>query len=392
MGRPKLASDGAMTGATAQNDLDTELQFGPLGSARVTLRGRLNAQTTVPCWDSLEQRLRGAKLEKLEVDASGLRVCDGAGLALLRYLNMGRMTPGASVSVSGLEVGLEQIFRAFTREDYETFRPPTRVKCHPLPEEVGAGVRQAAADLREQVEFLGSVTGSLLPTLLKRKRMRWPEVRRVFESAGANAVPIVSLVSILVGMIIAFEAAQPLAQFGAQIFVVNMIGLVMVRELGPLLAAVLLAGRSGSAFAAEIGTMKVNEELDALQTLGLDPICYLVIQRITAAILLTPLLTFYASFLGIVGGMLVALGLGFPLSLIYHQLTSALRLSDIALGTAKGVVFGAIVSAVGCLRGLQTQQGPSAVGVSTTRAVVTSIVLIVIADAIFSILFFVLKR
>ena len=392
MGRPKLASEGVMTGATAQNDLDTELQFGPLGSARVTLRGRLNAQTTVPCWDSLEQRLRGAKLEKLEVDASGLRVCDGAGLALLRYLNMGRMTPGAFVSVSGLEVGLEQIFRAFTREDYERFRPPTRVKCHPLPEEVGAGVRKAAADLREQVEFLGSVTGSLLPTLLKRKRMRWPEVRRVFESAGANAVPIVSLVSILVGMIIAFEAAQPLAQFGAQIFVVNMIGLVMVRELGPLLAAVLLAGRSGSAFAAEIGTMKVNEELDALQTLGLDPICYLVIQRITAAILLTPLLTFYASFLGIVGGMLVALGLGFPLSLIYHQLTSALRLSDIALGTAKGVVFGAIVSAVGCLRGLQTQQGPSAVGVSTTRAVVTSIVLIVIADAIFSILFFVLKR
>jgi phospholipid/cholesterol/gamma-HCH transport system permease protein len=381
-----------MNGATAQNGLDTELQFGPPGSARVTLRGRLNAQTTVPCWDRLEQGLRGAKLEKLEVDASGLRVCDGAGLSLLRYLNMGRMTPGASVSVSGLEAGLEQIFRAFTSQDYETFRPSTRVKCHPLPEEVGGAVRQAASDLRQQVEFLGSVTRSLLPTLFKRKRMRWLEVRRVFESAGANAVPIVSLVSILVGMIIAFEAAQPLAQFGAQIFVVNMIGLVMVRELGPLLAAVLLAGRSGSAFAAEIGTMKVNEELDALQTLGLDPIRFLVIQRITAAILLTPLLTFYASFLGVVGGVLVALGLGFPLPLIFHQLTSAVHLSDVVLGTAKGVVFGAIVSAVGCLRGLQTQEGPSAVGVSTTRAVVTSIVLIVIADAIFSILFFVLKR
>jgi phospholipid/cholesterol/gamma-HCH transport system permease protein len=392
MGRPKLASEGAMNGATAQNDLDTDLQFGPPGSARLTLRGRLNAQTTVNCWDHLEQELRSVKLATLDVDASGLRVCDGAGLALLRYLNMGRMTPGASVSVSGLEAGLEQIFRAFTQEDYEAFRPPTRVKCHPLPEEVGCAVRQAASDLREQVEFLGSVAGNLLPTLLKRKRMRWREVRRIFESAGANAVPIVSLVSILVGMIIAFEAAQPLAQFGAQIFVVNMIGLVMVRELGPLLAAVLLAGRSGSAFAAEIGTMKVNEELDALQTLGLDPIRFLVIQRITAAILLTPLLTFYASFLGVVGGVLVALGLGFPLSLIFHQLTSAVRLSDIALGTAKGVVFGAIVSAVGCLRGLQTQQGPSAVGISTTRAVVTSIVLIVIADAIFSILFFVLKR
>ena len=190
---------------------------------------------------------------------------------------------------------------------------------------------------------------------------------------------------------IAFESAQTLAKFGAQIYVVNMIGIIMVRELGPLLAAVLLAGRSGSAFAAEIGTMKVNEELDALQTFGLDPIRFLVVQRIVAAILLTPLLTLYATFLGVTGGVLVALGLGFPWSLIFHQLAASLRLTDIGFGVAKGVVFGAIVSAVGCLRGLQTQEGPSAVGVSTTRAVVTSIVLIVIADAIFSILFYVLK-
>jgi len=381
-----------MKQASAQGEFDMDLQFGPSASARVVFRGRLDTQTTVTCWDRLERGLRVTKLERLEVDASGLRFCDGAGLALLRYLSMGQMTPGAAVAVQGLEAGLEQIFQGFTLEDYQTYRPPTRVKCHPLPEEVGCAVRQAASDLREQVEFLGSVTGNLLPTLADRKRMRWPEVRRVFELAGANAVPIVSLVSILVGMIIAFEAAQPLAQFGAQIFVVNMIGLVMVRELGPLLAALLLAGRSGSAFAAEIGTMKVNEELDALQTLGLDPIRFLVVQRITAAILLTPLLTFYATFLGIVGGVLVALGLGFPLPLVFHQLSSAVRLSDVGLGLAKGVVFGAIVSAVGCLRGLQTQQGPSAVGVSTTRAVVTGIVLIVIADAVFSILFFVLRR
>jgi len=222
--------------------------------------------------------------------------------------------------------------------------------------------------------------------------MRWPEVRRVLELAGANAVPIVSLVSILVGLIIAFESAQPLAQFGAQIYVANMIGLVMVRELGPLLAAILLAGRSGSAFAAEIGTMKVNEELNALETLGLDPIRFLVVQRITAGVLLTPLLTFYATFMGVLGGVLVTLGLGYPLSLVFHQLSSSVQLSDVVFGATKGVVFGAIVSAVGCLRGLQTQQGPSAVGISTTRAVVTSILLIIIADAVFSVLFFVLKQ
>jgi phospholipid/cholesterol/gamma-HCH transport system permease protein len=293
--------------------------------------------------------------------------------------------------VIGLEAGLDQIFRGFTAEDYEAFRPSDRIKCQSLPAETGTAVRHAAADLREAVAFIGEIVFKLPTTIWNRKRMRWPEVRRILELAGANAVPITSLISVLVGLIIAFQAAEQLAKFGAQIYVANMIGLVMVRELGPVLAAIMLAGRSGSAFAAELGTMKVNEELNALETLGLDPVRFLVVQRITAGILLTPLLTFYATFMGVLGGVLVTLGLGFPLALIVNQLTSAVQLSDVALAAVKGVVFGAIVSGVGCLRGLQTQQGPSAVGVSTTRAVVTSILLIVIADAIFSVLFYAIK-
>jgi phospholipid/cholesterol/gamma-HCH transport system permease protein len=380
----------AMTGPE-QNELETDLQVGPTGLARVVLRGQLDARTIPVCWSRLERGLHAAKVETLEVDATGLQFCDGAGLAMLRYLNMGRMTPGANVSISGLEAGLDKLFRGFTLEDYTAFRPHLETARHSLPEEVGVAVTLTAADLRAQVEFLGRIMTSLPPSLLNRKRMRWGEVRRVFELAGANAMPIVSLVSILVGLIIAFEAAEPLAQFGAQLYVANMIGLVMVRELGPLLAAILLAGRSGSAFAAEIGTMKVNEELNALETLGLDPFRFLVVQRITAGILLTPLLTCYAMFMGILGGVLVTLMLGFPLSLIFHQMTTTVHLGDVVLGVAKGIVFGAIVSAVGCLRGLQTQQGPSAVGVSTTRAVVSSILLIIIADAVFSVLYFFLK-
>jgi phospholipid/cholesterol/gamma-HCH transport system permease protein len=376
---------------TAATELETDIKVTPEGDGRVMLRGRLDMETTVTCWNQLERDLRGAKISNLEVDTSGLRSCDGAGLALLRYLNMGRMTPQASVSVTGLDADLDKLFRGFTADDYEAFRPSTQIKCQSLPAETGAAVSQAAADFRDQVAFLGEIMVKLPVTLLNRKRMRWPEVRRVFEVAGANAVPIISLISVLVGLIIAFEAAEPLAKFGAQIYVANMIGLIMVRELGPLLAAIILAGRSGSAFAAEIGTMKVNEELNALETLGLDPIRFLVIQRITAGILLTPLLTFYATFMGVLGGILVTLSLGFPLSLIIHQISSTVQLSDVTLAVAKGVVFGAIVSAVGCLRGMQTQQGPSAVGISTTRAVVTSILLIVITDAIFSILFFSLK-
>jgi phospholipid/cholesterol/gamma-HCH transport system permease protein len=375
---------------TAQNELETDVLVRPDGYARVILRGRLNTQTVAGCWDDLQQ-LRLAAIERLEVDATGLSFCDSAGLALLHYLALRRIAPQASVSVIGLEPGLNKLFLGFTPADYAAFHQTLGNRHLSLPEEMGNAVKQVTIDLREQVEFVGSVTNKLPLTILDRKRMRWAEVRRVFESAGANAVPIVSLVSILVGLIIAFESVQPLTQFGAQIYVANMIGLIMVRELGPLLAAILLAGRSASAFAAELGTMKVNEELNALETFGLDPMRFLVLQRITAGILLTPLLTFYATFMGILGGIWITLGLGFPLSLILHQLSSSVHPSDIALGAAKGVVFGAIVSGVGCMRGLQTRQGPSAVGVSTTRAVVTSILLIIIADAVFSVIFFFLK-
>ncbi len=346
---------------TAQNELATDIQARPDGYVRVVLRGRLDAQTAVTFWNLLEHKLDATKIKVLEVDASGLQFCDGAGLALPRYLNMGKMTPSATVTVRGLEPDLEKLFLAFTSEDYEAFRSAARVKIHSLPEEVGESASHAAADLREQVAFLGDIVASL-PQASHHAIGNECAGRKCavfFELAGANAVPIVSLVSVLVGLVIAFESAQPLAQFGAQIYVVNMIGLVMVRELGPLLAAILLAGRSGSAFAAEIGTMKVNEEMKALETLGHDPILYQVVQRITAGVILTPLLTFYATFMGVLGGVLVTLILGFPLTLIFHHLTSSVQLSDVALGATKGVVFGAIVSAVGCLRGLQTQQGPS---------------------------------
>src|SRR5271154_122065 len=165
----------------------------------------------------------------------------------------------------------------------------------------------------------------------------------------------------------------------------------MVREMGQLMTAILIAGRSASAFAAEIGTMKVNEELNALETLGLSPIRFLVIPRLVAGVLVAPLLTCYSILMGVLGGVLVMLGLGFSLMLILHQMATSVHLGSLAVGIAKSVVFGIIVSGVGCWRGLQTQQGPSAVGLSTTRAVVTSLLLIIVADACFSTISYFLK-
>lgn len=365
-----------------------EIRLEPGGRGFVTLRGRLDAPATAVCWNQLEHGLRG--VSALDIDASEISYCDGSGIALLWFLQTGGMTPGAAVTVHGLKAEFEKLFANFTLEDYEANRRRPAEKTR-VPEEVGKGVQAMLRDLREQVAFIGLVVVAFTVTLFRPRRMRWREVIRIFEIAGVNALPIISLISLLVGLIIAFESAQPLKTFGAQIFIANMIGLVMIRELGPLMTAIMLAGRSGSAFAAELGTMKVNEELSALQTMGLDPVRFLVVQRIMAGVLLTPLLTLYSMLMGVLGGVIVMAGLGFPLVVIYSQLVSSVRVGDILLGTTKGFVFGIIVAGIGCLRGLQTQKGPSAVGESTTRAVVSSILLIVIADAVFSALAFVLK-
>jgi phospholipid/cholesterol/gamma-HCH transport system permease protein len=378
--------------APGEEKLSADIQVERSGDAVLVFRGRLDAESVSACWGQLHDQFYKTRVKSVRVDASGLTSCDNAGLGLLRYLDLGMMTPGAAVSVVGLDGGLVRLFREFAAIDAQTYQGQSLPHKWVVFEQAGRSLRKAATDFSHQLEFLGRLLRTIPHNLIHRKSMRWPEVRRVFELAGADAVPIVSLVSFLVGLIIAFESAQPLAQFGAQVYVVNMIGLVMVREMGPLMAAILLAGRSASAFAAELGTMKVNEELNALETFGLDPIRFLVAQRIVAGVLLTPLLTFYSIFMGVVGGILVSLSMSFPLSLIAHQLTSSVHMGDIFLGASKGLVFGVIVSSIGCLRGLQTSQGPSAVGASTTRAVVTSILLIIIADAVFSIVVYSLKQ
>jgi phospholipid/cholesterol/gamma-HCH transport system permease protein len=375
----------------AQLKCEAEVTLGAEGLVQVVFKGRLSGRTVVDCWNKLERTLRGAAVKKLEVNVREVDFCGGAGFALLRYLNMGRMTPGATVSMVGLADGFQRVFEGFTAQDYDEFHPQDQARSHPWIEETGYAASQLIGEIREQVSFLGGVAANLPGALVNRKRMRWPETRHVFELTGANAVPIVSLVSLLLGFIIAFESAQRLADFGAQIYVANTITVVMVREMGPLMTAILLAGRSASAFAAEIGTMKVNEELNALETLGLSPIRFLVVPRIVAGVLVAPLLTCYSILNGVVGGALVMLGLGFSLRLILHQMALSVHLADLAVGIEKSVVFGIIVSGVGCWRGLQTQQGPSAVGLSTTRAVVTSLLLIIVADACFSTISYFLK-
>jgi phospholipid/cholesterol/gamma-HCH transport system permease protein len=376
----------------SSNELPVRWDFSlqPGGTAKLVFRGELDAQSTPASWTRLQAELAGTKLASLEVDVSRL-VSDSAGLAMLYHLSIGGMTPGATVSLSGLNPELQHLLRSFSKEDFAALEEhePT---CSSLVDDVGTATWSWLRDLRQQVEFIGAVTSGIIMNLFRPRRMHWKEVLRVFETAGVNALPVVALLTFLVGLVIAFESAQPLAQFGAQVFVANLLGLVMARELGPVMAAIMLAGRSGSAFAAELGTMKVNEELNALETMGLSPVQFLVIQRVVAGILLTPVLTVFAMYAGLLGGIPVLLGLGFPLRMVLLQIQSALHFGDLAEGLSKSIVFGAIVASISCLRGLQTGEGPRAVGESTTRSVVSSILLIIFADAIFAAVTYTLRK
>ncbi len=377
-----------MPATLADSTARFELKSGGGGAGTLTLGGHLDARSTAVVWRDLDARFRQSPVSALEVDASGVDYCNGAGLALLHFLSMGGMTaPGSKVTVKGLKPEFLALFERFTAEDYQKNRPEPPAPS-PLAEEVGNAACAVANDLKEEVAFIGEVTRGLAANLAQPKAMRWGEVWRVFELAGINALPIISLISLLIGLIIAFEAAGPFAMFGAQIFIANMIGIIMARELSGLMTAIILAGRSGSAFAAELGTMKVNEELNVLETFGLNPVRFLVVQRVLAGILLTPLLTIYSIFVSIVGGVLVMMAMGFSLVTIYNQMAQTLRYTDILIGVGKGVIFGALIAGIGCLRGLQTKQGPSAVGESTTRSVVTGILLVIVADAVVAVLLY----
>jgi len=246
----------------------------------------------------------------------------------------------------------------------------------------------AGTSALDALAFIGESISALAAAVLSPRSLRWRDILLAAQRVGADALPIVSLISFLMGLILAFQAAVAMRQFGAEILVADLVGISLVRELGPLMTAILLAGRSGAAFAAEIGTMRVNEEVDALVTMGLHPVRFLVVPRMLAALVMTPLLTLYANMIGLLGGAAVMSTFDIPLSAYMRETFAFVGLSDFLGGMAKTIVFGAIVAGVGCLRGLQTRAGAASVGLAATSAVVTALVLIVVADGIFAVAYY----
>lgn len=236
--------------------------------------------------------------------------------------------------------------------------------------------------------FVGECTLAVQQVLRLPGKFRWRDCLHEMQQAGAMALPIVSLISFLVGVTLAYTAAVVLRQFGGDIWIADLIGLSMVREMGAVMTAVVLAGRTGAAYAATLGNMKANDELDALETLGISPVQFLVLPRMLALAMMMPLLALYSNALGILGGMVVAMGLlKIPPTAYWIEMQTIVDMSDIMVGVIKAGAFGVIVGLSGCLRGLQAERSAAGVGRAATSAVVTAILLLIVADAIFAVLF-----
>ena len=367
--------------ATFASEVDAQ------GNLRIRLGGRLDADTSGPVWARLQRAVRHARAD-VHVDAGELRYVDSTGVGLLLDLQCRQRRRSRELHLERFPEDFQPLLDMYPVEDY-LCKPQPGPKPVSLPEQIGRATARIAADVRVLVTFVGHILVAFLHAARYPRRVRWGDTFRIAQTAGVNALPVAALIGFLIGLVFGYQSASTLRNYGAESFLARLIGLSMVRELGPLMTAVVLAARSGSAFAAEIGTMKVNEEVDALGTMGLEPVRFLVVPRVLAAVFMTPLLSAFASAAGVVGGALVSVySLDSPLQVYTSQLVQALSVSDVLGGLAKAFVFGILVAAVGCIRGLQTQGGPTAVGEFTTSAVVSGIVLIALADSVFSVVYY----
>ena len=355
---------------------------------RVHLRGRLDYGTVGEVWGSVfggwPSGAHGGRLDVV-VEAAEVTYCDGAGLGLLVELDRRARQQRGTASFHGLAADLTRLLERAVLAD--PAGPPVAQRVRAI-EYIGKTTSLMLADVWMMIGFLGELVAALGWAIAHPRRVRVADTLLVAEKAGANAVPVVCLLGFLMGVIIAFQTAAPLRRFGVEASIPTILAISMVRELGPLITAIILAGRSGSAFAAELGTMKVTEEIDALTTLGLVPARFLVLPRLLAAMVTTPLLNLFATLCGLIGGYFVMLSLGYGLPFYVRAVRAVVEPMDLLQALFKSLVFAFLIASIGCLRGLRTARGPGAVGDSTTRAVVAGIVLVIVADGVMGVVFF----
>jgi len=323
-------------------------------------------------------------LRRVAFDTTGLARWDTALLAFLlkvREFCAGRNT---TLDPAGLPEGVVRLIHLAAAVPETKAR--REAKREPLLARIGLAAERAYAESTAMLTFVGEATIALVRFFGGKARYRRSDLTLTLQESGAQALPIVLLINFLVGLILAFVGAVQLALFGAEIFVADLVAIAMAREMTAIMTGIIMAGRTGAAFAAQLGTMTVNEEIDALKTLGFSPMEFLVLPRMLALSCMLPVLGLYGLLLGIAGGVVVAVGM-LDISLTQYLLETqkALQLKHIAIGLIKCLVFGIVVALAGCMRGMQCGRSSAAVGNAATSAVVTAIVAIIVIDAVFAV-------
>ncbi|MDR1435413.1 MAG: ABC transporter permease [Puniceicoccales bacterium] len=327
--------------------------------------------------------LRG-KIEKIIVDASKLQQITSPFLVFLKKLQ--RFAEGKSVPIEMQSIP-ESVPKIFKLAQVSETKPPKIILHNNFIYRIGALTLELCSDLKRNFQFFLSIVVSLFRLPWQCPKSFKAEILPFFQQTGVDALPIVSLISVLVGLIMAFVSVVQLERFGASIYVADLVGLAMTREMGCLMTGVIMAGRTGAAFAASIGSMQANEELDALQTFGIDKMIYLVLPRVFALALMMPLLCIFADLIGIIGGMISSLPfMKCTITQYVHQTKQAIGMTDIFIGLLKSFCFGIVVAGIGCCKGIRCGRNAAAVGNATTAAVVQGITWIIIVDAIFAVI------
>ncbi|MGD9764185.1 MAG: MlaE family ABC transporter permease [Candidatus Binatia bacterium] len=360
------------------------------GELLVRLSGAWQMSGRLPDAAEIEHALASDGTRRIAFDATDLGAWDTGLLVFLSRIADTAAKRGIPMDRSGLPTGVQRLLalseavpeRSGARS---TSAPPTFLA------RVGRAALNGAESARAFVGFIGQLTLAFGALIRRRARFRWSDLLLFVQQASADALPIVTLISFLVGVILSFVGAIQLEKFGASIYVADLVGIGIVHDMGALMTGIIMAGRTGAAFAAQLGTMKVTQEIDALTTMGIDPLEFLVLPRAVALSLMMPLLCLYADLVGILGGAVIAAGmLGIGPPVYFGELFQAVRLSDLFGGVFKAAVYGVLIAVAGCLRGMQSGNSASAVGDAATSAVVTGIVLIVSACGVFAVVFYVL--
>jgi phospholipid/cholesterol/gamma-HCH transport system permease protein len=355
----------------------------PAGILCLQAGGSWSIHQTVPAAEELRARLQPpAAVAGLRFDFSALGDWDSSLVSVVTEVARICRARNIPIETGGLPPGVERLLHmALAVPEQNARQSPDRELFFTR---LGRAGLTLGANVLEVFSFLGLAWLSLGRLLRGRAVFRWNDVWLIMQRCGAEALPIVTLINFLIGLILGFVGAVQLEAFGATVFMATLVGVAMARELGGLMTAIIMSGRTGAAFAAEIGSMKSSQEVDALKTLGLQPMDFLVLPRLLALMLMMPLLTIYGNVMGMIGGAVVAPAFDVTWTQYFHQLIASVDVPNYAAGIIKSFFFGVIVAGAGCLKGMESGSSSTAVGLATTSAVVTSITTIIAVDAVFA--------